>query len=233
MNSILHRNREEELQILFEDQWFVAVNKLPGLSVQDDKTKGRSLHHLLSIHYRAQGDSLRLWPIHRIDKRASGVIIFAKSKSATARLSAMFQEGAVRKCYWAVTAKEPSPEQGRWEDFIKKNGRVNKSFLYSDAEKGAKPAAAEYRLISRSDRYFMLEVVLLTGRHHQIRAQMSGRGMPIKGDIKYGSKRTNKDGSIHLHARSLSFVHPFNNEKICIEAAPINEVVWQVLSEGQ
>lgn len=207
------------------------VNKPPGLSVQDDKTKGRSLHHLVSIHYRAQGDDVRIWLVHRIDKRASGAVLFAKSKSATAKVSEMFKAGSVAKLYWAVTATKPETETGQWDDFISKNGRINKSFISETEKEGAKACSLKYSLIAKSDRYFLLEISLLTGKHHQIRAQMSHRNMPIKGDIKYGSKRTNKDGSIHLHSRGLSFQHPFNSQPIRILAPVPNEVVWQVLSQ--
>jgi len=164
--------------------------------------------------------------VHRIDRPVSGVLLFARTSKAAERLSQMIRDRAFKKTYWAVVKQMPKEPEGRLENYLLKNAQMNKSFVAKNEKGGAKKAVLHYRLIYSLERYHLLEVILETGRHHQIRAQLSAIGCPIKGDLKYGFDRSNPDGSIHLHARSISFEHPVTHAAITIIAPPPQDVIW-------
>jgi 23S rRNA pseudouridine1911/1915/1917 synthase len=219
--------------ILFEDHHLIAVNKKASQPVQPDKTGDMSLDYMVSDYlknkYRLSGDVLA-GIIHRIDRRATGVVLFARSHEALTAMNRLFSEGHVRKTYWAITARAPAEESGRIEHWLKKNERLNKSFAYTEPVKKSKFSVLTYKLTSKSDRYYLLEVDLLTGRHHQIRCQLAAIGCPVRGDLKYGYPRSIEDGSIGLHARSLSFTHPITGEPVVIIAPAPDDKLWAALS---
>ena len=218
-------------RILFEDNHLLIINKNVGEIVQGDKTGDECLCETLKA-FIAQRDSkpgqVFIGLPHRLDRPVSGITVLAKTSKALERLNTMFREGQVRKWYWALTCSCPSPETGTLEDYIYRVERQNKSYICRQSEsarisglaprKDAKLARLNYELIDRTDRYFVVEVELLTGRHHQIRCQLSNLGCPIKGDLKYGAPRSNPDGGISLHARRISFIHPVKKTAITVEA---------------
>lgn len=221
------------MEILYEDNHLIVVNKRPSELVQGDRTGDIPLaDHVKSYLKEKYGKpgKVFLGVIHRIDRPVSGAVIFARTGKALARMNELFRDNGVKKIYWAVTAKAPEPDAGILEHFLRKDGSKNKSFVCDASADGAKLARLSYRSAGRSDRYFLIEVELLTGRHHQIRCQLAAAGCPVKGDLKYGFSRSNKDGSISLHARSLSFIHPVRKEKIVIEAPPPADRLWDVLT---
>ncbi len=221
-----------KLDILYEDNHLIAINKPSGAITQGDKTGDTTITEYVSTYlkttYQKPGN-VYLGLIHRLDRPASGILLLAKTSKAAERLSSMMQQRMIRKYYYAVTGNCPSPEKGEIVSFLAKNERQNKSYPAAEGSKGAKRAVLEYQLKASSDNYFLLDIELMTGRHHQIRAQLAGIGCPIKGDLKYGAPRSNKDGSIHLHARALSFIHPVQKVPVVIEAKPPDEVVWNAL----
>jgi 23S rRNA pseudouridine1911/1915/1917 synthase len=223
----------EPADILFEDDHLIAVNKKPSQPVQPDKTGDLSLDAMVSNYIR-NNYKLTEEPvaslIHRIDRRASGVVLFARSQKALVKMNKLFSEGRVRKTYWAITSQIPAVESGHLKHWLIKNERLNKSFAYSEPVAGSKLSALDYRLISRSERYYLLEVELLTGRHHQIRCQLAAIGCPVRGDLKYGYPRSTKDGSIGLHARSLSFNHPVTGGAVVITAPAPGDKLWNALA---
>jgi 23S rRNA pseudouridine1911/1915/1917 synthase len=219
-------------QIIFEDNHLIAVNKRPSEIVQGDKTgdipMGEDVKKWLKEKYQKPGD-VYLGVIHRLDRPVSGVVLFAKTSKALSRMNELFREREVKKTYWAVVSAKPQPESGILKHWLRKNEAANKSFASATEVNGALFCELDYKLIASSDRYFLLEVNPHTGRHHQIRVQLSTIGCVIKGDLKYGAKRSNPDASIHLHARKLEFIHPIKNEPVCIVAEPPTETVWNVL----
>jgi 23S rRNA pseudouridine1911/1915/1917 synthase len=220
------------LDILFEDNHLIAINKPPGAITQGDKTGDTAITEHVSQYlkttYQKPGN-VYLGLVHRLDRPASGILLMAKTSKAAERLSAMIQQRTIRKFYYAVTGTQPDPPAAKLTDYLAKNERQNKSYRVSEGSKGAKLAVLEYQLKAASDHYFLLDIELMTGRHHQIRAQLSSIGCPIKGDLKYGAPRSNKDGSIHLHARALEFVHPVQKTDVIITAPAPDEVVWNAL----
>lgn len=221
--------------ILFEDNHLIALNKKSSQIVQADKTGDVSLDTLVKEYLiTCHNLELKTDPgiIHRIDRRASGVILFALTHEALVGMNRLFKEGDVRKIYWAITGKMPPTESGRLDHFLKKNEKLNKSYVFQEPVGNSKKASLLYRLIGRSEKYYLLEIELLTGRHHQIRCQLASIGCPVKGDLKYGFPRSNKDGSISLHARSVSFIHPVRKEPILITAPVPEDTLWKVLTEG-
>ncbi|HLG02124.1 MAG TPA: RNA pseudouridine synthase [Bacteroidia bacterium] len=219
-------------RILYEDNHLLAVNKKPSELVQGDKTgdapMGEEIKAYLKNKYEKPGEVF-LGVIHRIDRPVSGVVLFAKTGKALARMNELFRTREVQKTYWAVVANRPPHDNGTLIHWMKKNEKLNKSFASEMETKGSLIAELQYSLIKRSDRYFLLEILPLTGRHHQIRAQLAAIGCPIKGDLKYGAKRSNPDGSIHLHARKLAFMHPVKKESVVIEAPVPDENLWKAL----
>ena len=209
--------------ILYEDNHLLIVNKRSGDIVQGDKTGDLPLTDILKGYlkekYNKPGD-VYLGLVHRIDRPVSGAVIFARTSKALSRLTVMVKDREIKKLYWAIVDKAPLPESGRLENYLRKNEKQNKSYVAEKSSKDSKLAVLEYKLISTSKSMFLLEIDLITGRHHQIRAQLSAIGSLIRGDLKYGAKRSNPDGSICLHARQLIFTHPVSGEKMNIIAPP-------------
>ena len=220
---------KKNLQILFEDNHIIIVNKRAGDITQGDKTGDKPLSDVvkeyIKVKYNKPGN-IYLGVVHRLDRPTSGVIIFAKTSKSLERLNRMLREKEIQKTYWAVVKLPPKEIRKTLIDFLKKNPKNNKSSVYKKEIDGSKRAVLHYQVIKKLDNYTLLEISLETGRHHQIRAQLSAIGSPIKGDLKYGFDRSNKDGSIHLHARKIEFTHPVRKEMICITAPTPNEVIW-------
>lgn len=209
------------MTVVYEDNHIIIVNKTASEIVQGDKTGdvplSETVKQYLKEKYQKPGNVF-IGVTHRLDRPVSGLVLFAKTSKALTRLNEMFKRGEVKKTYWAVVKNRPPQEEGTLSHWLLRNEKQNKSYAYDKEKSGSKHALLDYRLIAASDNYYLLEVNLKTGRHHQIRCQLSKMGCPIKGDLKYGSPRSNTDGSICLHARSLSFVHPVSKETINIEA---------------
>lgn len=220
-----------EEQIVYEDNHILVVNKKVGQLVQGDKTGDESLLELIKDFIKKRDNkpgNVFLGLVHRIDRPTSGLVIYAKTSKALSRLTQMVKNREVKKTYWAVVAKEMIPKSQRLVHYLKKNEKNNKAIVFPKATDGAKEAILTYKVIKTLDNYLLLEIDLETGRHHQIRAQLSKIGTPIKGDLKYGSPRSNSDGGINLHARKLEFIHPVTKEKIEIIApVPQNDAVWR------
>ena len=216
-------------QILFEDNHIIVVNKRASEIVQGDKTGDRTLpdeiKDYLKEKYNKPGNVF-CGVVHRLDRPTSGAVIFARTSKALERLNAQFRDKETNKVYWALVEKLPSPTSGELKHFLKKNEGQNKSYPVNSSVAGAKEARLRYQLLQSSERYHLLEIELETGRHHQIRAQLAAIGCCIKGDVKYGAKRANKDGSICLHARTIQFSHPTTKEEIAISAPLPNSDVW-------
>ncbi len=226
-------------RIIYEDNHLLVVNKRPGEITQGDKTGdeplGEAVKRYLKEKYQKPGNVF-LGVVHRLDRPVSGAVIFARTSKALARMNAMLQKREIRKVYWAVCSRHQEPgtlEPGTWNHlthYLKKNESQNKSYVYDLPGPGRLRAELKYRILATGDRYSLLEVELLTGRHHQIRAQLSAVGFAIRGDLKYGYPRSNPDGSIHLHARLLEFTHPVSGAFISVTAPVPEEKVWSVLS---
>ena len=218
------------MKVLYEDNHIIVINKEAGEIVQGDKTGDASLcdtmKQYLKEKYAKPGNVFIGLP-HRLDRPVSGIVVFAKTSKALERLNRMFSEGAVKKIYWALTKGIPNPTEAEINSWILRNEKMNKSFSYPKEVKGAKRAQLHYRLAAASQNYNLIEVELKTGRHHQIRCQLSSIGCPIKGDLKYGAQRSNPDGSISLHARYIEFTHPVSKELIAITAPLPGDRLWQ------
>lgn len=220
------------LEILYEDNHIIAVNKKNSDIVQADKTGDEPLSEQVKAYikkkYSKPGDVFLGIP-HRVDRPVSGVVLFAKTSKALTRLNKMFQEhdNEITKIYWAIVSELPQEDEARLVHYLVRDTEKNKSSVYTRPRPGAKEAILEYKLINGSQNYFLLEVKLCTGRHHQIRCQLAKIGCPIKGDLKYGSPRSNPGGGISLHARSISFMHPVKQEMITITATPpLEDNLW-------
>lgn len=217
-------------RILYEDNHLIIVNKKCGELVQRDKTGDDSLSEFIKEYLRKKYDkkgNVYLGLVHRLDRPTSGIVIYTKTEKALVRMNALFKDvGSVEKRYWVVVDKMPPSNQGTLENYLKKNSSKNKSFVVSENTKGSKLAKLNYQVLSTSDNFFLLEIELLTGRHHQIRAQLANLGICIKGDLKYGFNRANKDKGIHLHARYISFIHPVRKEEITLTAEPPSDPLW-------
>lgn len=215
--------------VLFEDNHLIAINKRPGDITQGDKTGDLPLPELAKSYikqkYNKPGDVF-LGVVHRLDRPVSGVVLMARTSKALSRMNELIRDRAVVKKYWAVTANPPPATEGQVFHHLLKNNVKNKSFVVNPQHPQASLAELSYRLIGKSERYYLLEINLVTGRHHQIRAQLAALGCPIRGDLKYGAPRSNPDGSIHLHARSLTFNHPVRQESIHIVAKPPQDPIW-------
>lgn len=223
------------MNVLYEDNHLLIVNKAPGEIVQGDKTGDEplvdTLKRWLKEKYNKPGNVFLGLP-HRLDRPVGGVVVFAKTSKALARLNEMFRNRAeVKKTYWAITRNRPKEPEGRLVGYIKSVEKSNKSFVYDQPRDGAKEAILSYRQIAESDRYHLLEVNLETGRKHQIRAQLSHMGCPVKGDLKYGDKRSNPDGSISLLARKIEFKHPVSKQPICVTAPVPDDNLWHALTD--
>jgi 23S rRNA pseudouridine1911/1915/1917 synthase len=224
----IHSNKNN-LQLLYEDNHLIIVNKRAGDIVQGDKTGDQPLSEVvkdfIKEKYNKPGN-VYLGVVHRLDRPTTGIVMFAKTSKALPRLNKLFSEKEAKKTYWAVVKNAPPKPHDTLTHWLKKNPKNNKSTAYSKEIDGAKKAILHYKLLKALDTYFLLEIELETGRHHQIRSQLASIGCPIKGDLKYGFDRSNPDASIHLHARQLQFIHPVSKEHINITASLPNEAVW-------
>jgi len=222
------------MTILYEDNHIIAVNKSNSEIVQGDKTGDTPLSDLLKAYIKekyAKAGDVFLGVPHRVDRPVSGVVLFARTSKALERLNEMFATQQIRKTYWAIVKNAPPEAEGRLEHYLTRNEKQNKSYASLTPKKDAKRAVLSYRIASKSDNYYLLEIELETGRHHQIRAQLAAIGCPIKGDLKYGFARSNPDGGICLHARKVEFTHPVSKIHIEITApTPENEKLWKILS---
>ena len=222
------------INILYEDNHLIVLNKSVSDLVQGDKTGDTSLDvktkEYLKNLYKKPGNVF-LGVIHRLDRPVSGVVVFARTSKALSRMNKLFQEKKVQKKYWAIVSDKPPVEEQRLNHFLVRKPNLNKSFAYSTEKKGSKEASLSYRLMGRTKNYFFLEIDLHTGRHHQIRCQLAKIGCPIKGDLKYGSGRSNPGGGISLHAREIEFIHPVLKEELKIIAAPPKDVLWNEFLE--
>lgn len=226
-----------KLDILYEDNHIIAVNKTGSDIVQGDKTGDTTLSDMVKAYikkkYNKPGDVF-LGVVHRLDRPVSGVVLFARTSKALSRMNKMFQDKEVKKTYWAIVGELPEQDEAQLRHFILKNSEKNKSYAFPKMRSGAKEAILDYRLISGLKNYYLLEVDLHTGRHHQIRCQLAKIGCPIKGDLKYGFSRSNKDGGISLHARKVAFIHPVKKEPIEIIApTPDYEPLWNEFKNVQ
>ena len=212
--------------VIYKNNQLIAFNKPPGLPAQADKTGDKSLLQLGEIFCKS-----KLYPIHRLDRPATGVMLFAKTKTAVGSLNDQFKQRAVSKIYLAVVKNLPPEQSGTVRHFIQKNSKNNRSEISSEESSGGQLAELKYRVLGSSENYHLLEIELLTGRHHQIRAQLAAMGCPIKGDVKYGFRRGNKDRSIDLHAWKLAFRHPVSGEEVELTAALPEGPVWDAFSK--
>ncbi len=219
------------LQVLFEDNHLIAINKQSGDIIQGDKTGDEPLSEkvkkFLKKKYNKPGNVF-LGTIHRIDRPTSGIIIFAKTSKALSRMNEKFRDNKISKTYWAIAKNNLSKTSGSLVDYLTKDQKKNKSFVTKNKE--GKLAKLSYKLLNKLNNYYHYEIYPETGRHHQIRVQLSNMGSPIKGDLKYGAKRSNNDASINLHARKIIFEHPVSKEEITIIAPTPNETIWNSIS---
>ena len=224
-----------DFQVLYEDNHILVANKPNNMLVQPDPTGDVALEDLakqyIKVKYNKPG-AVFLNAVHRIDRPVSGVVVFARTSKALTRLNEQFRSKEVKKTYWAIVKNRPAVESATLEDYIRRDAQKNKSYVCKKDAKDAKLARLSYRMIASSDNYYLLEIDLHTGRHHQIRCQLANLGCPIKGDLKYGAERSNKDGGISLHARSIEFTHPVSKETITIVAPVPNDNLWNALSQN-
>ena len=224
-----------EDNVLFEDNHLIIINKLPSRIVQGDKTGDRPLSDLvkdyIKVKYKKPGDVF-LGVVHRLDRPVSGAVIFARTSKALTRLNELIKNRDVQKTYWAVVKNKPPKESDTLVNFLRRDEARNKSFITAENTKNSQMASLSYTLLGSSDNYYLLEIDLQTGRHHQIRAQLAAIGCPIKGDLKYGYPRSNSDASIHLHARKLCFVHPVSLNQVSIIAPTPNDPVWNYFEQS-
>ena len=209
------------MEIIYEDNHIIVVNKEPGEIVQGDKTGDKPLSEIIKEYLKEKYNkpgNVFCGVVHRIDRPVGGLVIFAKTSKALERLNKMLREGDIHKTYWSLVEGKPCDTEATLKNFLKSDGRLNKTFISSQSDPEAKESILKYKTLAEGDRYTLLEVELLTGRKHQIRAQLSNIGHPIKGDLKYGARRSNPDGSISLLARKISFVHPVSKQLIELEA---------------
>ncbi|MDO9276138.1 MAG: RNA pseudouridine synthase [Lutibacter sp.] len=220
---------KNNLQILFEDNHFIIVNKRSGDIVQGDKTGDEPLSDVVKAYIKdkyVKPGAVFLGTVHRLDRPTTGIVVFAKTSKALERFNKMLRDKKVNKTYWAVVKNKPAKDTDTITSFLIKNPKNNKSTSYNAEIEGSKKAVLHYKVLKSLDNYHLLEVDLETGRHHQIRCQLSAIGSPIKGDLKYGFDRSNKDASIHLHAHKIEFVHPVTGEIISIIAQTPKDPIW-------
>lgn len=221
------------MQVLYEDNHVIIVSKKVGEIVQADKTGDVPLSDMVKAYIKeryAKPGEVFLGVVHRLDRPVSGLVLFARTSKAASRLSEMFRTRAIHKRYWAIVCAPPRQESGTLTHWLTRDEKTNKARAYDREVPGSKKAVLDYRVIGRGDRYWLLEVELHTGRHHQIRCQLSKMGCPIKGDLKYGAPRSNPDGGISLHARKLSFEHPVSHQFIDVLAPVPDDRLWEALT---
>jgi 23S rRNA pseudouridine1911/1915/1917 synthase len=229
------RKSSIDQDILFEDNHLIILNKRPSDIVQGDKTGDEPLSEVLKSYikdkYGKPGDVF-LGVVHRLDRPVSGAVIFARTSKALTRLNIMLRDGEIHKTYWAVVKNKPPQPEDHLIQYLTRNSEKNKSFVHNKPVPDSQKAELIYKTIGQSDGYYLLEVNLLTGRHHQIRAQLAFMGCPVKGDLKYGFPRSNPGGFIHLHARSIEFLHPVKKEMLNVMADPPHDKLWDFFSSN-
>ena len=221
------------MEVVYEDNHIIIVNKKSGEIVQGDKTGDTPLSETVKQWIKekyAKPGNVFCGVVHRLDRPVFGLVVFAKTSKALARMNEMFRNGDVHKTYWAITKNRPPKDEDTLVHYITTTERNNKSYASTVEKPGAQKAVLKYRVISQSDNYYLIEVKLLTGRKHQIRVQLAAIGCPIKGDLKYGAKRSNPDGSISLLARNVTFVHPVSKHDICVTAPIPDDNLWKALA---
>ncbi|GAA4271438.1 RluA family pseudouridine synthase [Aquimarina gracilis] len=222
-------SNKNNLQVLYEDNHIIIINKRAGDIVQGDKTGDKPLSEVVKEYiaekYNKPG-AVYLGVVHRLDRPTSGIVVFARTSKALPRLNKLFANKEAKKTYWAVVKNKPPKDNDTLTHWLKRNPKQNKSYAHKNEVPDSKKAVLDYKIIKKLNNYYLLEIDLHTGRHHQIRSQLSFIDCTIKGDLKYGANRSNKDGSIHLHARKLSFVHPVKKEPITIVAPPPSDPIW-------
>lgn len=222
------------MQVVYEDNHIIIVYKQSGEIVQGDKTGDKPLSDTvkewIKVRYNKLGNVF-LGVVHRLDRPVAGLVMFGKTSKATSRLNAMFREGQVHKTYWAIVSGTPKADEATLDNWLVRNEKQNKSYAYDHEVPNSKHALLRYKVIARSDNYTLLAVDLLTGRHHQIRCQLAHAGMPIKGDLKYGARRSNPDGSISLLSHRMSFVHPVSKKTIDITSPVPNDNLWHAMEQ--
>lgn len=222
------------MTVLYEDNHIIIVNKSVSEIVQGDKTGDRPLSEIVKDYIKEKYNkpgNVFLGVTHRLDRPTSGIVVFARTSKALPRLNEMFKNKEVSKTYWAVVKNRPKQDEGTLKHYLVRNEKQNKSYAYDVEKPNSKLAILHYKLIAHSDNYNLLEVDLETGRHHQIRCQLSKIGCPIKGDLKYGAERSNPDGGINLHARKISFIHPVSKEKIEVVAPVPEDNLWKAFEK--
>ena len=223
------------MQVLYEDNHIIVVNKAPGEIVQGDKTGDKPLVEIVREYIKEKYDkpgNVFCGVVHRLDRPVGGLVVFAKTSKALTRLNEMFRLGKVHKTYWAISRFKPNPPEGKLKHYITTVEKTNKSTAHLTPKANAKEARLSYRLLCESDRYYLIEVELETGRKHQIRVQLAAIGCPIRGDLKYGDKRSNPDGSISLMARSIEFEHPVSHQLISLQApVPEGDPLWTAMDQ--
>ncbi len=223
---------KDNLQIIYEDNHLIVINKRVGDISQKDQTGDVSLNEVVKEYIKEKYNkpgAVYLGVVHRLDRPTSGIIVFAKTSKALSRLNDSFKNRETQKTYWAVVKNQPPKTEDRLTHFLTRNSKNNTSKAHLKEVVDSKKAVLDYRIIKKLDNYYALEIDLHTGRHHQIRAQLAAIGCPIKGDLKYGFPRSNSDGGIHLHARRLTIVHPVLKEKMTFTAEVPNDVVWKLI----
>jgi 23S rRNA pseudouridine1911/1915/1917 synthase len=217
------------MEVLYEDNHLIAINKSNNDLVQGDDTGDTSLDQQVKRHLKEKYNkpgNVYLGVTHRLDRPVSGIVLFAKTSKALSRINRLFKEKSIEKIYWAIVKQPPELPNGYLKHHLVRNPQKNKSFSYDKPRKNSKEAVLTYKILASSDRYYLLEIRPETGRHHQIRSQLSKIGAPIKGDLKYGFPRSNKNGGISLHARKISFIHPVQKKNISITADPPRDNLW-------
>lgn len=223
------------MTVLYEDNHIIIVNKAASEIVQGDKTGDKPMSEMVKEYLKEKYNkpgNVFCGVTHRLDRPTSGIVVFAKTSKVLPRLNLMFRDNEVGKVYWAIVQNRPPNDSDTLTHYLVKDEKKNKSTAYESEKSNTKKAILHYSLVAQSDNYFMLEVKLETGRHHQIRVQLAKIGCPVKGDLKYGAKRSNRDGSISLHARGISFVHPVSLKKIEIVAPVPDDVLWKAFEES-
>lgn len=224
-----------EARILYEDNHLIILNKEPSEIVQGDKTGdeplSEKLKSFLKIKYNKPGNVF-LGVIHRLDRPVSGAVVFAKTSKALSRMNELLKKRELKKTYWAIVKNPPPAHEGQLIHHLVRNKKKNKTYVSKNPSKNSKEAILNYKLLKQSNEYFLLEIDLKTGRHHQIRAQLSAIGCPIKGDLKYGFPRSNPDASVSLHARKVSFIHPVSHKQIEVIAPPPEDPLWDFFVRG-
>ncbi|WP_222984340.1 RluA family pseudouridine synthase [Flagellimonas meishanensis] len=223
------RTSLSNLQIVFEDNHLIVVNKRPGDIVQGDNTGDVPLSEIVKQYLKKKYDkpgNVFLGVVHRLDRPTSGIVMFAKTSKALSRLNKLFATGKTKKTYWAIVKDRPEEQEATLTHWLVRNAKQNKSYAHPHEVPNSKKAILTYTLLKKLDSHYLLEIDLKTGRHHQIRAQLTAIGSPIKGDLKYGAKRSNIDGGIHLHAKRLQLEHPVGNDSLYFDADPPDDPLW-------